>query len=160
MELSTEIAFGIVKAIAIIVGIIIGIGFLAIILRAIPEFLNELIQGLSEALKWMLDKWKWLAAFVLVLSANLMLTGTKYEIVGSIVYFGFFLVCIGYYVYRKNERETKAKEWVKNQAEDEKTTANRPNLDPYANETFAEFLKRYKFFILFLMVFVVIANIL
>lgn len=154
MELSTAIAFGIIKAIAIIAAFIVGAGILVFIIRAIPELLDSLIEGLLNSIKWLLKKWKWLFAFVAALTLNIALSETEYATFGAIVYLGFFLVAIGYYAYQKNNHETKSEE--KSEAT---TTAIELNNDPYDDETFLEFLKRNKFYILMFLVIVIISNI-
>jgi len=157
MDLSTEIAFGIIKAIAIIAAFVIGAGLLVLIIGSVPLILENLIQGLLDLSKWILKRWGWISSFLLVLTLSATLSGTQYEIIGSIAYLGFFLVAIGYYTYRKNEGKTKENELLEEWIEQSKASVE-TNSSTDGDETFAEFLKRHRFSILLFTIFIIIIN--
>lgn len=171
MELSTAIAIGIIKAIAMIAGCIAALAFLGFILKALGDGISDLFVGLQGLVKWLLRKWKWLVSFAAILVVEILLHDTEFEFIFQWLWSGFFLFCIAYFFYWKNEESNKkdALYWKRKQANktSESSTNSTDELKPdksqviassIDDETFVEFLKRHKFIILFVIIFIVIAN--
>jgi hypothetical protein len=112
MSLSTEIAFGIIKAIAILFGgslaLIIAYAVFKSLFDGFGELVDDIWGSFKDLLSWLLNRWKGVLGFVVYFFATIAMLGIS-ELIAILMWIVLIAGLITFHNHKRKQEEMERK---------------------------------------------------